>query len=103
MNDAFTVDDLFDDPQLLSGRLPAEVDAILGRPPGWRAERLARGSRAGRGWVFREYGPGGAPTGRMIQWHPGGGHHGPDPYWKISSPRGGVIRVGPQFGGGTTP
>ena len=36
-------------------------------------------------------------TGRMMQWHPGGGHHGLDPYWKISTGETGTIRVGPQF------
>lgn len=34
--------------------------------------------------ILREYGIK-EPTGRMIQWHPGGGHHGVNPYWKVSS------------------
>jgi len=36
-------------------------------------------------------------TGRIIQLHPGGGHHGPEAYWKVSSPKGGTVRIGPQF------
>ncbi|QDV38389.1 hypothetical protein [Tautonia plasticadhaerens] len=103
MSGPFTVDDVFRGPQLLSGRSPTEVAGLLGQPEGWRVERLSRGSRAGSGWVLREYNAEGVPTGRMIQWHPGGGHHGADPYWKVSSPAGGVVRVGPQFGRGAGP
>jgi hypothetical protein len=35
----------------------------------------------------------GKETGRQIQFHPGGGHHGPDSYWKVSSGEHGVIRI----------
>lgn len=27
-------------------------------------------------------------TGRIIQWHPGGGHHGKSQYWKVSLGKG---------------
>jgi hypothetical protein len=37
----------------------------------------------GQGWLLREYTPARHPTGRTIRWHPGGGHHGPDPYWRV--------------------
>ena len=50
------------------------------------APNPARGERS---WHF---------TGKYIQWHPGGGHHGPDPYWKVSSPQGGTVRVGAYNG-----
>jgi RHS repeat-associated protein len=30
---------------------------------------------------------------RLLQYHPGGGHHGPNTYWKVSSGEGGVIRI----------
>jgi hypothetical protein len=92
-----SLEDIFDDPQLLAGMTPQEVEAIVLATPNWSMERLRRGSKAGRGYVFREYGPNGEPTDRLIQWHPGGGHHGPDPYWKVSSGQGGIVRVGPQF------
>jgi RHS repeat-associated protein len=63
----------------------------------WEMDTLGRGSQQGEGMMLREITPSGNYTGRVIQWHPGGGHHGPQPYWKISSPQGGTIRIGPQF------
>src|SRR6201999_1330545 len=74
-------DDVLEKPSLLEGKSPAEVEALLGKTPGWRIERLGKGAHAGQGWVLRQYSPAGKPTGRMFRWHPGGGHHGPDPYW----------------------
>lgn len=91
------VDDIFTNPQLLKGKTPAEVEAIIGKPPGWRVEALRQGEHEGEGWILREYGPKGEPTDKMIQWHPGGGRHSPDPYWKVSSGSGGTVRIGPQF------
>jgi hypothetical protein len=44
-----------------------------------------------------EYNEKGKRTARMVQWHPGGGHHGSEPYWKVSGPEAGTTRVGPQF------
>ncbi len=69
----------------------------LEKSSGWKRERLGQGRHAGQGDILREIGEDGKPTGRMIQWHPGGGHHGPQPYYKVSSPKGGTIRIGPQF------
>ena len=63
--------------------------------PGWQVEKLGRGSQAGRGWVFRQHTPAGNPTGQQLRWHPGGGHHGPDPYWRVvgsNGDLGGIIR-----------
>jgi len=91
------VDDVLKNPQLLRGRTPAEVEALIGKTPCWAVETLGKGTHKGQGWILREYGPNGKPTGRLIQWHPGGGHHGPAPYWKVSSGSGGTVRVGPQF------
>jgi hypothetical protein len=65
------------------------VEGLLGDSPGWRVATLGRGSHQGQGWVLREYDDAGNPTGRVIRWHPGGGQHGPDPYWRVSSPTGG--------------
>lgn len=50
----------------------------------WIETSLLRGSAKGRGWALREMSAV-YLTGRLIRWHPGGGHHGPDPYWRISS------------------
>jgi len=81
------VSDIIDNPTVLDGMTPTEVREVVGSTPsGWREETLGRGSQAGNGWVLREYGPKDAPTGRVIRWHPGGGHHGDDPYWRVSSP-----------------
>ena len=79
-----SVDDVFANPNLLKGQSPAQVSGLLGKTPGWKVETLGRGAHKGQGMILREYGSKG-PTGRMIQWHPGGGHHGSNPYWKVSS------------------
>lgn len=57
--------------------------ASLSDAPGWRVQTLGKGSRKGEGFVFRQHTEAGNPTGTMIRWHPGGGHHGPDPYWRV--------------------
>lgn len=90
-----TVFDILKNPSLLAGKTPAEIHMILGRTPGWRRETLGRGSHAGQGYVLREYNAAGNPTGRMMQWHPGGGHHGPNPYWRVRSPEGGISEIIP--------
>lgn len=85
-------------PRSLANTSPAEIAELLRGANGWRVGRLGRGSRAGQGWSFTEHGANGAPTGRMIRWHPGGGHHGPNPYWRVSSPefgKSGIIPGGP--------
>ena len=78
-----TVIDILENPMLLRGKSPAQVGSVIGETPGWRVEALRQGSQAGNGWVLREYTTAGNPTGRMLRWHPGGGHHGPDPYWRV--------------------
>ncbi|HEV7426780.1 MAG TPA: RHS repeat-associated core domain-containing protein [Thermoanaerobaculia bacterium] len=65
----------------------------------WRLETLGRGSHEGEGLVLRETDSAGKLTGRMIQFHPGGGHHGFLPYWKVSSPSQGTIRAFYSVGG----
>lgn len=83
-----SVDDVMTNPNALMGKTAAEVEAAIGNTPGWRVETLRRGSQEGNGWVLREYSPRGNPTGRQIRWHPGGGHHGPDPLWKVNAGQG---------------
>ncbi|WP_353647399.1 YIP1 family protein [Mycobacterium sp. D16Q16] len=90
-----TVDEVIANPQMLAGKTPQQVQAALGDVPGWQVESLGKGSQAGNGWVLRQYNEKGNPTGPQIRWHPGGGHHGPDPYWRVVGPQGdlgGVIR-----------
>ena len=72
---------------MLEGRSPVEVAKQLGSNPNWRVETLGKGSHAGQGWVYRHYGPRG-PTGLQIRWHPGGGRHGPSPYWRVNAGHG---------------
>jgi hypothetical protein len=73
-------------PDLLNGIGPEDLD-IADRSGRWREEKLRRGGHAGEGWVLREYDRTGIPTGRVIRWHPGGGQHGPEPYWRVSDGR----------------
>jgi hypothetical protein len=94
-----TVNDVLRNPSLLTGKGPAEIQAIIGKTPGWEVETLGQGTHAGQGWVLREYNAAGDTTGRLIRWHPGGGRHGPDPYWRVSSGPGGksgIIPGGPE-------
>ena len=94
-----SVEDVLANPALLRGQGPASVRATLGESPGWQEQVLRRGAHAGQGWVLREYDANGNLTGRLIRWHPGGGHHGDFPYWRVSSPEGGksdIIPSGPD-------
>jgi RHS repeat-associated protein len=90
-----TVDSIMQNPQSLSGLKPAEVATKLGNvPQSWRIETLRQGSREGAGWVLREYTLRGNETGRMLRWHPGGGHHGALPYWNVNTAN---EKIGPIF------
>ena len=86
-------------PQKLNGKTPADILETVKNDgdSNWEVGTLNKGSKKGEGLVLREVKEG-KYTSRNLQWHPGGGHHGPDPYWKVSSPEGGIQRVGPQFG-----
>lgn len=65
---------------------PAEfIEHIGGVPDGWRVTTLGQGGHAGQGWKLEEVDANGNLTGRQIRWHPGGGRHGPDPYWTFTS------------------
>ncbi|GAA3743651.1 RHS repeat domain-containing protein [Micromonospora maritima] len=84
-----SVEDIMVNPYLLYDMAPAQVEAIVKGSPGWQIEKLGKGSHKGQGWMFREYAVKRGKqftTGRMIQWHPGGGHHGKLPYWKVKQP-----------------
>lgn len=52
---------------------------------------MLKGKHAGEGMILWEV-QNGQKTGRMLEWHPGGGHHGPNPYWKFSSGESGTLR-----------
>ncbi|WP_432250875.1 polymorphic toxin-type HINT domain-containing protein [Streptomyces sanyensis] len=91
-----SADDIFDTPSVLRGGVtPDQVKPFFAGKSGWREEGLGRGKNAGGGWVIREYTSRGDPTGRMLRWNPGGGHHGEGAYWRVVGPEGdlgGIIR-----------
>lgn len=94
-NGISSIEDVMAYPQLLKGKSPNEIRFILGNAKGWRVETLGKGSQQGNGFVLREYNAAGNKTGRMLRWHPGGGHHGPEPYWRVidyNGGKGGIIR-----------
>jgi hypothetical protein len=90
------VDEILANPSLLSGLRPEDVIRMLGgrAPSGWQIETLGRGAHKGQGWVLRQYTTQGNPTGRQLRWHPGGGHHGPESYWRVidANAKSGIIR-----------
>jgi RHS repeat-associated protein len=58
---------------------------------GWAETPMQKGQHAGQGMILWDM-ENGQKTGRLLEWHPGGGHHGPDPYWKFSSGESGTLR-----------
>lgn len=90
--------EILKNPDLLEGKSPHEIENAIAeaKQAGWIEGRLGKGAHIGQGFILREV-QDGKQTGRIIQWHPGGGRHGSPPYWKVSSAAGGTVRVGPQF------
>ncbi len=80
-----SVNDVLTNPKLLSGKSPGQVQAIIGKTPGWKIETLGKGSKKGQGWVFRQYTNRGDSTGQSIRWHPGSARKGGEPYWRVTS------------------
>jgi hypothetical protein len=63
---------------------PAQVEKVAAQE-GWFIGKMAQGTHAGQGFMFRQCVPGRTDwNGNVVEWHPGGGHHGPEPYWKVS-------------------
>ena len=96
--DIESVEDIMVDPHLLEEKTLAQVQELLGAVSNWQVEKLGKGSHKGQGWVLREYTEEGKPTGRMIRWHPGGGRHGPGPYWRVNDnqKKSGIIPAGSE-------
>ena len=91
-----SVEDVFANPQLLSGRGPGAVRSIIGGANNWVEGTMRHSNSAPNGgWTFRELTADGANfTGRYIQWHPGTPrHYGGDAYWKVSSGPTGTVRI----------
>jgi hypothetical protein len=99
-NGSALVEKVFSDPKALQNFLnESHVGALrdLLESLGWDIRTLGKGGHAGQGMRALEVNEEGNLTGRAISFHPGGGHHGPSAYWKVSSPQRGIVRVGPQF------
>lgn len=65
---------------------------------GWTVTPLKKGGNAGilykQGGGFSMNPPAGTSgSSRYILYHPGGGHHGDLPYYKVSSPEHGITRI----------
>jgi hypothetical protein len=73
-------------PQKLKNMNVSKIQKIALRE-GLQTGTLSDGSRAGQGFKVNWGGD------RLLQYHPGGGHHGPQSYWKISSGNTGTIRI----------
>ena len=80
------VEDFIADPRLLTGQSLQNVANTLGRPNSWYWTRGSgqRSQNADRIFVLRELTPRGNLTGRSIRWHPGGGRHGANAYWRVT-------------------
>ena len=88
-----SIQDIIDMPSKITDFSPKQI-SDLARRNGWTVEPLGKGSLAG---IIYEQGGGismHAPNGSSIyiQYHPGGGHHGVMPYYKVSSGKNGIVR-----------
>jgi len=82
------IEKVIEKPGLLARKSPADLVRELGPlPSNWHEGVLYQGTHEGQGWALREVGDNGKETGRYIRYHPGGGHHGPRPYWRVASPK----------------
>jgi hypothetical protein len=50
-----SLEEIIDNPNMLAGKTPAEIEDTIGKTPRWKVERLGKGSHEGEGWVFREH------------------------------------------------
>lgn len=85
------LDDLLTNPRRLNNAIPQEWYTFL-RNRSFNPRPLGQGSK--KGIPFENGGGFKVNWGgdRILQFHPGGGHHGSAPYWKISSGAGGTKR-----------
>ena len=93
MWESASIEDIIDLPSTILEFSPDQV-INLAKNNGWPIGPLGQGSLAG---IPYENGGGfgiHAPNGRSeyIQYHPGGGHHGESPYYKVSSGPNGIRR-----------
>lgn len=86
-----SINEIIDMPSLATRLNPSQL-AELAEKSGWKVTPLKKGSSAGipynEGGGFSMNAPDGSGSSRYIQYHPGSGHHGDLPYYKISTPDG---------------
>jgi Pretoxin HINT domain len=85
--DNITMQDILNNPQLLKNLSPQQVEQIAARDGGWVTGPLRKSGLQGE--TFNQLNSRGtAFTDKYIQWHAGGGRHGSDPIWKVSTNKG---------------
>lgn len=93
MSDGNVLEEIFANLVQLAGTGLGEIRARIGAIESpWVEGTLGKGAHSGLGWTVREILPVGSYSDRYLQWHPGGGRHGPDSYWKVSSAKAGTQR-----------
>lgn len=87
---ASSMNDILDMPSNVTRMMPNQL-AELARSDGWTVGPLGKGGKAG---IPFEQGGGFSMhyEDAYIQYHPGGGHHGELPYFKISNGKIGIVR-----------
>ncbi|MBC1486127.1 hypothetical protein HB897_07800 [Listeria seeligeri] len=95
-NPVKSINEVIDMPSLLKSAHPEDI-AEIAKQAGWTVQPLKKGSK--KGLSYSESGgysmnaPAGSGGSLYIQYHPGGGHHGANAYYKVSSPKNGTIRI----------
>ncbi|HHP9242123.1 TPA: T7SS effector LXG polymorphic toxin [Listeria monocytogenes] len=91
-----SINEAIDMPSLLKKAHPEDV-AEIARKAGWTVQPLKKGGKKGlsfsEGGGYSMNAPSGSGNSLYIQYHPGGGHHGTNAYYKVSSPENGTIRI----------
>ena len=91
-----SADDVLANPNLLAGQNPLQVRAILSESDRWVEGVMQRSRSAPQGgWTFTRVDANGVSVGNgYIQYHPGTHRHFDGaPYWKVTSGKGGTVRV----------
>jgi len=92
-----TMQDIINNPYLVENMTPEQV-AQIAAMEGWVVGSLKQSQHGSAGISMNKPNAKGTDfTDQYIQYHEGGGYHGDEPYWKISSAKGGTVRIGPQF------
>jgi hypothetical protein len=84
-----TTDLILSNPESLRGLTLTQVREAIVNTGGWKEGPGVKGTHASQVWAFRQTGTKDY-TGRLIRWHPGGGHHGPNPYWIVNNGHGNI-------------